>query len=330
MKKKILKKLSALRTMLKRIDQHNEYLYDNKYSVRHGSPELSYNVKIYEWLSDSDVQKVLNKLELDDDIEAKVLEEFDDDRLSGILNHFLTDQAEMAVEDFDQWDGHPLYDIVRSRDVSFYGRQGGHMCLGEISEFEKNAEDILGDYPIWSNGDWIVDDDTFIDICKEHFGFTNQKQVYDFLCEIDFEYYTKEAQERLDAFTMFEQQIQDFKDNAATYLFEQLETEIGDFIDMEFGIEMAVEKAERGNHDKLNTFRIQDDTIITNMNAIVKLDAAIALIKAIVIGADVVDKKIGAFKVNKVVKKENDTYVKIGCHLFSIKQSLQSLGLSPA
>ena len=206
------------------------------------------------------------------------------------------------------------------------------MCLGKVDSFTKEIDDTeAGNYPIWEyksgQGTFIVwkDTDELIKDFKEHFKLSTQKEVYELLKEDsekgDIKYYYDQAVENLKAFEQLEIDIRDFKDNAKKYLIEELQYEIDTFIEDEYSVEIAIEKAETGDYSKIDSIqKIEGDELITNRNAKVPLQKAKDLLKAIVNGCNVIGQKVGHYTVNCVDKRTNDTYVKIGCHLFSVKQ----------
>jgi hypothetical protein len=340
MKTKIEKLLKRLQSIIDKIDKYNEYLNDNKYSERSTS-YLSFNVKAYGWTDIGDLKDLEAFKALSEANQELVLEEFDDDRISGTYYHVLEDKREWFVEQAingETYDG--IFKHMKERDISFYGRQGGHLCLGTISEWEAELSDIgLDYYPFYQyirneGCQWIhpTDIDTAIQELKEHFGVTTQRRVYELLkADIvkDFEPFIKNLDKNMEQFLQLEEDIKEYKDSFKDELIEQLKYEVETFIEDNFSYEDAILAAENGDYSKLDSIlKIEDDKIVTNRNAVVSLKAAIETIKHIDAGKDVKSEKISAYTINVVDRRDKDTYVKIGCHLFSLSQTKLQLNLN--
>lgn len=335
MNKLRLNKLFAkLEGMLNTIEEYNNYLQDNKYYEGYGrsNAQLSFNAKIYAYASYSDVQNYINTLGLNEEQQAEVLEEFNDDRLNGMFYHFLEDSQNSFREDLDNKEN-PYYYFLDKKDIGFYGRGGGHLCLGSIDNFTLEVGDTeVGNYPIWNwdrtNGSYYTfNSETLIQDFKEYFGVTTQKEIYDAIQEDikngDIGYYYKKAIENKNLLEKLESEITEFKANAKEYLIEHLNNEIDMFIENQFGIDLAIEKAEKGDYSSIDNIKtIENSYLVTNRNAKAPLNEVKNVIKLLIKGYDIQNKKIGAFTINKIVKKEKDTYIKIGCHLFSLNQTL--------
>ncbi len=337
MKARIKKQIDKIVSMIKVIEDYNEYIEDNKYYTRYGysGGQLSFNVKLHNvLLGDGDIEDYLDKLNIQGKYRKKILKEFNEERTGGIWNHFFENAQESFKEDLTGWDECPWKDIVTPKEVGFYGRGGGHLCLGDIGEFLLEVGDTeFGNYPIWKyrpnwGSDWSVDKpiEKLITDFKEHFGFTTQAEVLAEL-KIDSEkgdikgYYDKAVSNKA-ALEALEEYIKDFKENANDRFHEELYYEIDIFISDKFSQKMAIELAESGDYSKLDSIKTVNETeVITSRNAKVPADMARELLKAVCLGLNVKGQRVGAYTVNKVKVKPNDTYIKIGCHLFSIKQT---------
>jgi hypothetical protein len=323
MKNKIKKLLDKIQGFVNQIEEYNEYLNENSYNG-----ELSYNVKAYDWIGESDIRKlkcfdILNKNSRD-----RVLEEFNDDRLNDIYYHTIDNERENFIDSIT-YNVSPYSYLLDAKEISFQGRQGGHLCLGSISSFEAELNDVgLCDYPFYSwSGVFSIPDD--IDQCitelKEHFGVTTQKKVYDLL-KVDivkeFEPYCKDLEKKLLSFAELETDIEGHKKFFKDTLIGQLEFEIEQFIDDEYSYEQSIELAEQGDYSQLDSIlSIEKDMIKTNQKVQVPLKAAILAIQEIEKGTDVIGSKISHYTIEAIEKREKDTYVKIGCHLFSVNQT---------
>lgn len=337
MKKQIEKQIEKINSMIGRITEYNAYLNDNTYYANRGAKQLSFDVKFYAYLTETEVEKCIKGLRLSKKRTAQVMDEFNEDRLSGVYYHFISDNQELFTEDLDSKDS-PYYYMVNKKDVGFYGRQGGHLCLGDVSSFELNIDETeIGNWPAWeyeyfgkgeSGLNWPEDIDVTIAQLKEHFRVTTQKEVYrELRAEItkgDLAGFYNSAISNTETLENLEKQIKDFKANAQKYLEEMLQQEIDTFIQEEFGEEMAIKSAEAGDRSQLDSIKqITGAYVVTNRNAKVPTTSAIYLLNAIISGRKVTGMKIGSFMVNRVTKKRNDTYIKIGCHLFSLKDARQ-------
>lgn len=337
MNKQLQKLFDKMQGMFERIDEYNAYLHDNRYyeGYGHGDKQLSFDVKLHSvYLDSSDVEGHIKTLELNEEDKQMVLDEFDDKRIGGMFDHFCVDNAESFKENIDQKES-PYYLLLDSKKIGFYGRSGGHLCLGRISEFEIDFDGETGHYPIWdwSRTDgayWSFQKETLVQDFMEYYEVTNQKELMKCLRNDigkgDLADYYKTAINNQKLLEQLEEEIKLFKQNAKKYLIEQLTSEVDEFIENEFGIEVAIEKAEKGDYSGLNTIvNIQNSYALTNLNAKVPLNAVKAVLKAMQHGKNVINQKIGAFTINRVVTRLNDTYVKIGCHLFSLNQTLKQI-----
>jgi hypothetical protein len=333
-KLRLNKLFSKLEGMLKKIEEYNAYLDENKYYEGYGrsNSQLSFNVKIHSYISESNVEDYIKTLQLDEERTSEILEEFNDERLNGMFYHFLEDNQQSFIEDLDNKEN-PYYYLLNKKDIGFYGISGGHLCLGSIDNFTLEISDTeVGHYPIWqydrTNGSYYTfNSETLIQDFKEHFGVTTQKEVYDAIQydikKGDIGSYYEKAIENKKLLEKLEIEIADFKENSNKYLIEHLNNEIDMFVESQFGIDMAIQKAEQGDYSNIDNIKtIENSYLVTNRNAKVPLNEVKNIIQLLMKGYDIQNKKIGAFTINKIVKKEKDTYIKIGCHLFSLNQTL--------
>jgi hypothetical protein len=105
-----------------------------------------------------------------------------------------------------------------------------------------------------------------------------------------------------------------------------LHDEIDTFLADNLSIDAIIQSAEAGDLTRLdNVNHITDTELVTTRRAHVPLDAAQRMIDAIVAGHDITGKHIGAYVVNKVIAGVNDIYVKIGCHVFALKKTIEQI-----
>jgi len=338
MKKQIEKQFGKLQKMIERIEEYNEYIQDNKYYNYHKS-YLSFDVKLHNtYLCDDEVFDALKKLypDMAEGEMQQVIEEFNDDRLTGIVYHFYDREQEDFKELLWMDETHPNKSFIKGWDIGFYGRGGGHLCLGDIDSFELDVFNTeVGEYPV-SYYDhkygmqWKFSDDDLIQQFKEHFGVTTQKEVYlQLKKDIEGGNVWQMHQDAIDnqkTLEELEARIDDYKANARKYLIEQLEYEIENFVENEFDISSAIEMAEKGDRSKLQHINtVTEGEVITNMQAKVPTEKAKLLLEAIIKGDNVIGVKIGAYTVNRIEKRTNDTYVKIGCHILSLNEAIHTL-----
>lgn len=336
MKKAIQRLLDRLQVVVTKIDEYNEYLNDNSYNHRYQPKELSFDVKSYAGIDKDNLEELDRFKVLSDTNKELVLAEFDDDRMSDIWSHTIDDLRECHIEDLANGGAYGgIFKHMNREDISFQGRSGGHLCLGAITEWEAELNDIgLCDYPFYQyirneGCQWIHPDDidTAIAELKEHFNVTTQKEVYKLLkADIvkDFEPYIADLDKKMEQFLILEADIKQYKgeEHFKSSLLSNLEYEVERFIEDNFSYEYAVLSAEQGDYSLLDSvLKIEGDKVVTNRSAVVSLKAAIEVIKHIDEGKDVKSEKVSAYTINVVDRREKDTYVKIGCHLFSLRQT---------
>jgi len=338
MKKQIEKQIEKTVKMIERIEEYNSFLNDNRYYERGCNAQLSFNVKMYNLSINTDeVEKHIDTLGITGERREQIIEEFNEGRLEGIYSHFLENQGTCFIEDVEQKES-PYYNFFNAKDIGFYGRSGGHLCLGDISSFELEIGDTeVNNYPIWdwsreAGSYWSFNKDisVLIEEFKQSFGVTTQREVYNQLKEDatkgDLKSYYDAAIKNQATIEMLETDISEFKKNANKYLLEELHYEIDNFIENEYGIEIAIEKAETGDYSQIDTIKeVTETDVLTNRNAKVPVLKAKTMLAAIIQGVDVIGQKIGGFTINKIEKREHDIYIKIGCHLFSLNKTRLTL-----
>lgn len=324
--------------MFDRIEEYNAYLKDNYYNTNrgYGESDVSFNVKMHDLWVDSDwVQEHLIERGITGDDFTKVIEEFNDTRLEGIYSHYLESTAESFIEEIAEKSS-PYYYLLDADVVGFYGRNGGHLCLGKQSYFQVDlADGETGYYPIWiwnqkEDTYWTFSKETLVKDFMEYYEITNQKELMkslrDDMKKGDLANYYKIAIENQELFEQLEAQIQSFKETAKANLKQQVIYEIEQFINEEFGIELIIAAAEKGDYSKLNTIvEIKNAYVLTNLKAKVPLKAVKQILKTLKKGSDVIGQSIGNFTINDTVRGMNDIYVKIGCHVFSLNQTLKQI-----
>lgn len=341
MKNAIQKLLDKISSIITKVEEYNGYLNDNRYSDR-STRYLSFNVKAYGWLDTDDLEELEEFKALSEENKELVREEFDEDRLSGIWDHKIDDDRECFIDQAVNGESYKgIFKHMKAEDIYFMGRSGGHLCLGETSEWEMDlCETSLNYYPFynWTRDNGMIwetpeDINECIKELKDYFEVTTQKEVYQLLkADVlkEFEPFISDIDKNMEQFEQLEQDIKDYKETFEAELKEQLKYEVQQFIEDNFSYEDAILAAEQGDYSLLDSIlKIEGDKIVTNRNAVVSLNAAIEVIKHIDEGKDVKSEKVSAYTINVVDRREKDTYVKIGCHLFSLSQTKLQLHLNP-
>lgn len=340
MKNAIKRLLDKISSIITKVEEYNEYLNDNRYSDR-STRYLSFNVKAYDYIDKNDLEELDEFKALSQENKELVREEFDEERIEGVYNHVFEDKREWFRDDAisgGSYNG--IFKHMNAIDISFMGRQGGHLCLGEVSEWEMElCETSLNYYPFynWSRDHGMIwetpeDINECIKELKDYFEVTTQKEVYQLLkADVlkEFEPFISDIDKNMEQFLKLEEDIKEYKKNFKDDLLYNLTDEVQQFIENNFSYEYAILAAEQGDYSLLNSIlKIEGDKIITNLNAVVSLKAAIKTIKQIENGKDVKSGKVSAYTINVVDRREKDTYVKIGCHLFSLSQTKLQLHLN--
>jgi len=333
MKKKIWKLFNKVDTIIAKVREYNDLVYDNRYSDRM-NPELSFNVKLYNiiTINSDDIKKYLLSLDIAEDSAnmRNLLNEFDDDRLDGIYHHYLQDMAEMFREDVKQKD-HYLHDFINGNEINFYGRNGGHMCLGSLSSYHLEiTETEFNQYPNYDfdRKDW----DSYyrdpnktikeeIEMWKEHFGLRTQLEVYALLKNDidngDLGNYYQKAIDGIDTIEKLQDHLKEIKANQREYFDDFWKREIDAYRDENFSFHQKIEYAKNNNLSHLDFIERYNQTDAwTNRNAKVPYDSIKRMLWAINKEMNIVGKHIGPYVVNEVEKVGEMTFVKIGCHVF--------------
>ena len=203
-----------------------------------------------------------------------------------------------------------------TKNVWQFGRSGGWLSFAECNEVENFCEDEANMYYYLESAYNEGNNKEFNEILKDYmYRYETKKdlikRIEDAILCFD---------EKIEAVNWMLKHIEDevkgFKEN----LLHQLGHEIEMYIDMEFqALEMTARKFEAGQTSSVNTIiEITKDRVKTNLGVTVPLDAAKQLYNAILKGANVIGQYIGPFKVNEVLKRNENTFVKIGCHVFHV------------
>jgi hypothetical protein len=337
MRNRIQKLIEKFQAKITIIDEYNEMIEnDYKYYAGYGrsDKQFAFNVKFHNAYFPTDcVEDYAKSLNLSEQDTAVLVEEFNDSRLDGIYEHFFDQERDWVKDQGNLNEWFPDIHILK-REVNFYGRSGGWLCLGDLPLLEVGDTE-LGQYPIWKWSDkygtyinW--DSDTLIDDLKDFHRVTNLKDLFAELKrdlnDGDLADYADKAVKRTAQIRAFEERIAEAKKNVKEDLLGFLHEEINTFLANNLSIDSIVQLAEAGDTSRLdNVNHITDKELITTRHAHVPLDAAQRMIDAIVAGHDITGKHIGSYIVNKVIAGINDTYVKVGCHVFALKRTINQI-----
>jgi len=214
------------------------------------------------------------------------------------------------------------------------------MCLGRIGEFEIELSDTgINQWPIYrytykEGYQWVFKEDVNEQIAEfmEELDFTNMKDLYKELVWATTKGDLKDCYDRAvknqALLEQLEADIEAFKNGAKKMLTDAIEYEVRQFIDEEYGIDLAIEKAEAGDRACLDTIlMVSTNYLRTSRNAVVPKVEALHMLEEIDKGTNIEGQHIGPYTVNRLVRKPDDIYVKIGCHLFSVAQTKEALKL---
>jgi hypothetical protein len=157
-------------------------------------------------------------------------------------------------------------------------------------------------------------------------GRTANYQIYDSVQEVLdlIRGYKKDFQQMEEAINFVHEYIDGEVNYFKEYLLERLSNEIDDFINDEFSLEERVKEGLA----KVNTFKeILSDEIVTDLSARAKISRIKEVIQDFSSGKNVEGEFIGGYKINKVFTVDDETYFKIGCHLFKLSEAKEKLAV---
>ena len=338
MKKQILATLKKMQSHLRTIETHNQLIDDNVYSSRRKNGQLSFNVKMYQFLNIDDVQKIAEQqMILFNDA---LIQEFDDDRLYGIRQHCCDDLFEQFIDNVNYKDlESPFYEFTNYNNIELGGRSGGHILLGNAEDFKIDLRD-LEDYnnsplTIWNKKTWATDYcldlanfnlDTFIEEMKEYCPCTNQKDLLYALKKTcsDWQYWAEKATKQTDVINKLKAYIEETKKGFKKILLDRLEEEVREFGTSLITIDNAKSMIEQGEYSAINRIvRVENNALVTDYNARVTIDNAKTILAVLEKhGANaIVGKHIGAYMIKHIEPCNNgDMLLQIGCHFLSLNQ----------
>ena len=303
--------ISQIQNICKKIDTINENIDDYTYSNRDfRGTQLSFNVKMYGWFNIESIIKIHSSK-----LQAQILQEFDDDRLYGIQNHFNSSEVEFFKEEINSGTYGIYFD---SKDIYLAGRSGGNLVLGNIENFKVDYWDYIpNEFQVYKNWETFLDLPSWADFIHSDYELKDFKILLEDLTDL-----LKKVEDIYFQIGRIEARINDIKNNYKSCLNDFLRDEIDFYLQ---DVINPIEEAENGNAIYLNTLKIENNEIITNNKAKVLAKDAINVFNKYLLGYNIVNLKIGAFTVNDVIVKNKDTYIKIGCHIFAVSQLKKDL-----
>jgi hypothetical protein len=210
--------------------------------------------------------------------------------------------------------------MLDSKNVWQFGRSGGWLSIAESTDLENFCEDSANLFYQLKDFYYADDNKQFNEALKDYsYSYENLEQTRKrLISETENEINCwNEKKEAIDwIISYIEEAKKAFKDS----LRSQLEFEIDNFINDNFSIDNKIDSYLNGETNILNSIAlIEHDTIKTNLGAKVTFEQAIKAIEDIKAGLNVIGQKVGVFTIEKIVTKNNKTFVKIGCHVFNLE-----------
>lgn len=281
---------------------------------------ITANIKVYKWLDSDDVEKIIQKHNLKK--RGKILREFDEDRLFGIIDHVNQWEIECFKESFTWkektgdtgWDN--ALDIICADpdNVWQFGRSGGHLsfCKASELEFEYNENDAT------------LDASNFIEQFDENW---SNYELNEFLKnELSTDYKNKHNHIKYYKQELSEMQA---KVDARTYIKDEIER-MAKGIDYSERLEHEILEFVNENQKTQNcSISIDGDNVKTSLGITVPLEPVKAFVSSLSLPLDKKKVTIGAkvekWTIENARKKKNDWIIKAGCHRFSLNQCLSAM-----
>lgn len=210
--------------------------------------------------------------------------------------------------------------MLDSKNVWQFGRSGGWLSVAKCTDLENFCEDSVNMFYELKESYYKDDNNQFNEVLKS-FGYNyetlaqTRKRV---LSEINSDIASfNEQKESIEWILGF---IEKAKKGFKESLLHQLDFEINEFINDNLSIDNKIDSYLNGDAKSLNSIESFEDGIIkTNLGAKVTIEQAIKAIQDIKEGKTVLGQKVGLFTIEKVVIRDNKTFVKIGCHVFNLE-----------
>lgn len=327
----------------------NEYINEpHDFDTRDGY--IVANIKMKDFLSESDISATINPLNLDEEGRRRVMDEFNANRLWSITSHCAQWEIECFKEDINDHETYenPNSDYQRfanavnslgvgSSDIWQFGRSGGWLSFIDENDinFDYNQND--GTYLATEIAYYYDEDmtnDQFNELLKSYIDINKnfQAQKKELIREMKDGLF--ELRATINHCHHVIKWIEVLKNDFIDYCRERLRCEIIEFINEEF------------NTLPNATILIKNNNVITSMGVSVSLNNAISLYKIcksaihqseashVNVTQHELNEKIGQFRAEYVfLGPNNDWILKAGCHriafshIDSVIASVQSLYL---
>jgi len=376
MKNKISKANEHLFELLQKANEINDFNVSQEYDTRESY--ICANIKVYDWLDDEDVKTSCTALSINNEDKTNVLEEFNDERLSGIHSHICQTETDY-IKDFIGGCAHTNFNKAKrafiensknecslnlkfyhnhfkkefkrfkelsafikhlentyieeykefyflqkldSKNVWQFGRSGGWLSVAKCSDLEGFCQDSANMLYDLKESYYKDDNKEFNEVLKS-FGYSSETLTQTrkrILSEINSDIAQfNEQKEAIDWIIGF---IEKAKKGFKSILLEQLNFEINEFVNENLSIDGKIDSYLNGHENALNSIEsIEDGKIKTNLGAKVTIEQAIRAIQDIKDGKSIIGQKVGSFTIEKVVTRNNKTFVKIGCHVFNLEDA---------
>lgn len=276
--------------------------YDNKYPA--------FNIKVYDYLSESDVETIIDKSTLSELAKERILEEFDSDRLNSIFNHTCDQEIEYLLDAIGYEDE---YNELEKDCFEVQGKGGGWLVYANHrhNPFDLDAN-LKFPYEVLEN----LGTETNLALWRKLLPeIWHSAPYYD--CKATIEWLESDLEQLQTINTQLKQLIalgkiiKLIKGDFKSYLVDNLEYEIKNFIENELE-ELVVVK---------NTIaKIENDIVTTNEWAKCTISEARDALKKLKEGNLAKGDKIGNYTFRNTFEHEGKLYAKVGCHKFLISE----------
>jgi hypothetical protein len=321
--------------------------YDHVSDFDERDGHLVANIKMRNWLRDSDIENAMFLAGVTQEKREEVEEEFDDERLQGIMEHCGQWEIECFKEEFgsksqmEERNGTYPYSKFaeavwlidgESKDVWQFGRSGGWLSFAkkDILEFSYNendeticADEFCDKLIDWENGEFNeeIERHLYRNIYKKNKQGGQKRVTLDtYRAKLELigrlEMAAQDIRDKVEACEVIVEWIKDCAKNFIVTCQEQLNHEVSEFWE-----EIKEEGTLIGIKSNAS-IRIEGDVIKTSLGASVPLEEAKRVFYSIEFVGDFISigKEVGKFKVENARRFGEDWLIKAGCHKLLLSQ----------
>lgn len=328
----------------KACNELNDLIKDHSEDFDTRGGYLVANIKNYQWLDEDDVLAAMAKNKVPASRTEEFLEEFNDDRLYGILNHCAEWEIEYFKEDFGSKDmlserGEDTnfgrfaaaVDMINGDkgDVWQFGRSGGWLSYAQksILDIEENYDDqTIVASNFWGESNRFKKNQDYNDFFSYYLDYavyngratrTVHQAKKELISQINAT--ILEITGKIEACQTIEKWIGEIKDGFIEVCREQLNHEVGEFWE-----EIKTEN-EAGDPVLITgnaTLRIEGELLKTSKGASVPINEAKILFQSLNFTGDVIqiNKQLGSYKVERAQRYGDDWIIKAGCHKIALSE----------